>query len=246
MKILVCISNVPDTTTKIKFVDGKELDKTGVQWIINPWDELALTRALELKTANPSAIEKIFVAMVGKSDAEPTIRKALAMGADEAIRIDIEPKDSYTVASEISNAIKDMNFDIIMTGLESADFNGLSVGAMLGEFLNYQTINAVSGLDIENNQIKIKREIEGGYELIYTKTPLVAIVQKGIAITPLIANMRGIMQAKTKPLKVVTAANTDSLVDYISFELPKPKPPVKMVATAQELVSLLKNDAKLI
>lgn len=246
MKILVCISNVPDTTTKIKFVDGKQLDKTGVQWIINPWDELALTRALELKTANPSAIEKIFVAMVGKSDIEPTIRKALAMGADEAIRIDAEPKDSYTVAAEIANAVKDLNFDIIMTGLESADFNGLSVGAMLGEILGFQSINAVSGLDIENNNIKIKREIEGGFELISVKTPLVTVVQKGIAITPLIPNMRGIMQAKTKPLKVVASANIDSLVEYVTYELPKPKPPVKMVATAQELVSLLKNDAKVI
>jgi len=246
MKILVCISNVPDTTTKIKFVEGKQLDKTGVQWIINPWDELALTRALELKASNPASIEKIIVAMVGKSDAEPTIRKALAMGADEAIRIDTEAKDSYNVAAEIANAVKDMNFDIILTGLESSDFNGFSVGAMLSEMLAIQSINAVSSLDLENNNIKIKREIEGGFELISVKTPFLAVVQKGIAITPLIPNMRGIMQAKTKPLKVVACANIESLVDYVAYELPKPKPPVKKVETAKELVELLKNEAKVI
>lgn len=246
MKILVCISNVPDTTTKIKFVDSKNMDKTGVQWIINPWDELALTRAIELKQANSSFIEKITVITVGKNDVEPTLRKALAMGADDAIRVDAEAKDSYSVAAEIAQAISGLNYDVILTGLESADYNGLSVGAYLAEILSIQSVNAVSFLDIKDSKIYIKREIEGGYELLNVETPVVLVVQKGIAITPLIPNMRGIMEAKKKPLNVVAAKNIEPLVEFEEFYLPKPKPPVKMVQSVKELVELLKNEAKVI
>lgn len=245
MKILVCISNVPDTTTKVKFIDNKQLDKAGVQWIINPWDELALTRALELKTAAAGKIEKVAVVTVGQNDADTTIRKALAMGADEAIRIDTIAKDSYSVAAEIAEAVRDLNFDIILAGLESADFNGMSVGAMLAELLGVQSVSAVSGVDFDG-QFKVKREIEGGSEILSVQTPFVAVVQKGIAINPLIPNMRGIMQAKTKPLQVVAAKNIEPLAEIISYELPKPKPPVKLAETTQQLVELLHNEAKVI
>ncbi len=244
MKILVCISNVPDTTTKVKFKDGKEFDKTGVQWIINPWDELALTRALELKESSGGKIEKITVVNVGLVDAEPTIRKALAMGADDAIRINTEAKDAYQVAAEISTAIKDQGFDLIFAGIESSDYNGTGVGAMLAEMLDLQSVSAVSGVDFENDTFKVKRDIDGGYELLEVPTPFVAIVQKGIAIDPRIPNMRGIMMAKRKPLNVVEPTGAEPLTEFVAYELPKPKPPVKLVETAKELVDLLHNEAK--
>lgn len=246
MKILVCISNVPDTTTKVKFVGAKEFDKTGVQWIINPWDELALTRALELKEAAGSKIESITVVTVGLADAEPTIRKALAMGADEAIRVNIEAKDTFQVASEITAAVKDKNFDLIFAGIESSDYNGVGVGGMLAELLDIQSISAVSGVNIENDELKINRDIDGGFEVLAVQTPLVVSVQKGIAIDPRIPNMRGIMMAKKKPLTSVEAVNAESLSEFVEFDLPKPKPPVKLVATAKELVELLHNEAKVI
>lgn len=245
MKILVLISNVPDTTTKVKFKDNK-FDTTGVQWIINPWDELALTRALELKKASNGKIEKVAVAMVAPKSAEPTIRKALAMGADEAYRIDTEPKDSYSTAVELAEALKDKDFDLIMAGLESSDYNGLSVGAMLAELLGINSVSAVSGLDFDGEKFIVKRDIEGGYEKLTVQTPFVAVVQKGIAIVPLIPNMRGIMMAKRKPIHVIEAKGIEPLVEMVEFELPKPKPPVKLVETAEELINLLHNEAKVI
>ncbi len=246
MKILVCISHVPDTTTKVKFKDGKEFDKTGVQWIVNPWDELALTRALELKEGSGGKIEKITVVNVGPKETEPTIRKALAMGADDAIRIDAEAKDSYQVAAEIAEAVKDSGYDLIFAGLESADYNGASVGSMLAEFLGIQSVNAVSGVDFENDGFVFKREIDGGYEKLQVPTPVVAVVQKGIAIDPRIPNMRGIMMAKRKPLNVVEAKGIEPVTEYLGYELPKPKPPVKLVETAAELIKLLHEEAKVI
>lgn len=245
MKILVLISNVPDTTTKVKFKDN-QFDKTGVQWIINPWDELALTRALELKKESGGKIEKVVVAMVATKDAEPTIRKALAMGADEAIRVDTTPKDSYSVAAELAEALKEQNFDLIMAGLESSDYNGLSVGAMLAELMEINSVSAVSGLEFDGEKFIVKREIEGGYEKLEVQMPFVAVVQKGIAIVPLIPNMRGIMQAKRKPINVVEAKNIEPLVEMVEYELPKPKPPVKLVETAEELINLLHNEAKVL
>ena len=244
MKILVCISNVPDTTTKVKFKDGKEFDKTGVQWIINPWDELALTRALELKEASGGKIQKITVINVGAKDTEPTIRKALAMGADEAIRIDTEAKDAFQVAGEIAEAVKDAGFDLILAGIESSDYNGSTVGGLLAEFMDIQSVSAVSGVDFENDSFTVKREIDGGYENLQVPTPFVAIVQKGIAIDPRIPNMRGIMMAKKKPLNVVDAKGKEPATEYLGYEMPKPKPPVKLVETAQELIELLHTEAK--
>jgi len=246
MKLLVCISVVPDTTTKIKFKDGKELDTTGIQWIINPWDELALTRAIELKEQSGGKIEKVTVIHVGAKWTEPVIRKALAIGADDAIRVDTEAKDSYQVAAEIANAIKDENYDLVFTGLESSDYNGLSVGAMLAEMLNLPSVASVSNVDFNDGKFTIKREIDGGFELLEVATPVVITVQKGIAIEPRIANMRGIMMAKRKPLKVVPAAGVEPLVEFVHFEEPQPKPPCKIVETAEELINLLHNEAKVI
>ncbi|MBN2891478.1 MAG: electron transfer flavoprotein subunit beta/FixA family protein [Bacteroidales bacterium] len=246
MKILVCISHVPDTTTKVKFVEGKQFDKTGVQWIINPWDELALTRALELKESSGGKIDSVTVINVGAVETETTIRKALAIGADDAIRIDANPQDAFSVASQIAEVAKDKGFDVIFTGIESSDFNGVSIGGMVAELLDIQSVSAVSGVEFENDSFKVKREIDGGFELLNVPTPFVATVQKGIAINPRIPNMRGIMMAKKKPLEVVSTTETEVLTEVVTYEMPKPKPPVKLVENAAQLVDLLHNEAKAI
>ncbi|MFP4048248.1 MAG: electron transfer flavoprotein subunit beta/FixA family protein [Bacteroidales bacterium] len=249
MKILVCLSNVPDTTTKVKFTnDSTEFDTTGVQWIINPWDELALTRALQLKEDNNNSVDKVTVINVGTKTAEPTIRKALAIGADDAIRIDTEPKDAYHVASQLAEVLKNERFDIIFTGIESSDYNGASVGGMLSEMLGIPSVSAVSSFKLDNDEVSIIREIDGGKETIKTQLPVVAIVQKGIAIEPRIAAMRGIMMARKKTLNVVEPADVEPLTEFVSYELPEPKPACKMIdpENIEELVHLLKNEAKVI
>jgi len=165
MKILVCISNVPDTTTKVKFTDDrKNLLGEGIQWIINPWDELALTRALQLKESPNSQVEKITAITVGPALCEPTLRKALAIGADDAIRIDADPADAFSVAGQIAETVKQKSYEVIMCGIESADHNGSAVGGMLAEFLGYPSVSAVSSLNIEGNEIVIYREVDGGKE----------------------------------------------------------------------------------
>lgn len=249
MKILVCISNVPDTTTKIKFADNNtKLDTNGIQWIINPWDELALTRALQLKEESNGAIEKVSVINVGLIDSEPTIRKALAIGADDAIRINTLPGDAYSVAAQIAEVLKQDPYDIIMAGIDSSDYNGSMVGGMLAEFLNIPSVSSVSALNIEGSEVKINREIAGGKEMLQTKTPFVAIVQKGIAIDPRIPSMRGIMMARKKPLNVVEPIDVEPLTEYAEYQLPKPKGSCKMVDpdNVKELIDLLHNEAKII
>lgn len=247
MKILICLSNVPDTTTKVKFTgDNTAFDKSGVQWIINPWDELALTRALELKEGSGGTIESITIATVGGSEVEPTMRKGLAIGADDAIRIDAEPTDAYFVAAQLAEVAKD--FDVVITGIEASDYNGAAVGGMLAEFLNIPSVSSVSQLNIENGNLSLVREIDGGSEVISAQTPLVAIVQKGIAKDPRIPAMRGIMMARKKPLNVVPAIEVESLTEFTSYELPASKATCKMVdaENVKELIDLLKNEAKAI
>ncbi|MBC36147.1 MAG: electron transfer flavoprotein subunit alpha [Bacteroidetes bacterium] len=247
MKILICLSNVPDTTTKIKLAgDNSAVEKAGVQWIINPWDELALTRALELKEASGGAITSVTVVTVGGADVEPTMRKGLAIGADDAIRIDAEPKDAYYVAAQIAEVAKD--FDIVMTGIESSDYNSSAVGGMLSEFLNVPSVSSVSKMEIEGGDINVTREIDGGSEIVNVATPFVAIVQKGITKEPRIPAMRGIMMARKKPLNVVAAAEVEALTEFVSYELPAAKAACKMVdaENVSELVSLLKNEAKVL
>src|SRR5271157_4248095 len=158
MKILVCISHVPDTTTKIKFSDKKNLDAQGIQWIINPWDELSLTRALELKEASNGNISEVVVINVGLTDTEPTLRKALAIGADAAIRINATPKDAYFTACQMAEVLKTQPFDIILCGIESCDYNGSMVGGMLAEFLDISSASSVSALNINGNEVTVDRE----------------------------------------------------------------------------------------
>lgn len=249
MKILICLSNVPDTTTKIKFAgDAKSFDASGVQWIINPWDELALTRALEIKETSGTTVEKVTVLTVGKPDTEPTLRKALAIGADDAVRIDAEPKDAYQVAAEIAGFVQSQPYDIILCGIESSDYNGSIVGGMLSEFLGCESVSSVSGLMLENGQVRLNREIDGGQEVVETSLPCVAIVQKGIAKEPRIPSMRGIMMARTKPLAVKPATASEGLSEFLTFEMPASHAKCKMIdaENINELVDVLKNNLKII
>jgi len=249
MKILVCISNVPDTTTKIKFNEGNaSIDTTGIQWVINPWDELSLTRALELKDDPASGVKSVTVAHVGPASSEPTIRKALAIGADDAIRINAESPDAFFVASQLSDVIKKENFDIIICGIESSDFNGSAVGGMISEFLGIPSVSAVSGLKIDNGTAVLTREIDGGKEVVTVPVPFVAVVQKGIAKEPRIAAMRGIMMARTKPVKTIEPVPSEFLTNIVALEKPSPRTTCKFIdpENAEHLISLLQNEAKVI
>jgi len=248
MKILICISNVPDTTTKIKFVNNTTFDNAGVQWIINPWDELALTRALDIKDAQPGVIETITVVTVGSQETEPTIRKALAIGADKGIRVNAEPKDTFFVASQLAEIVKKDNYDIVICGIESSDYNGAALGGMLSELLDMPSVSAVSHLDVINGQVQLKREIDGGQETVEAQLPFIGIVQKGIAKEPRIPSMRGIMMAKGKPMEVFDGVGADSFTEFVGFDMPKPKAACKKIdpENVKELVNLLHNEAKVI
>ena len=249
MKILICISNVLDTTTKIRFVnEHTAFDTNGVQWIINPWDELAITRVLQLKLASAGAIEKVNVISVRPQSVEPSLRKALAIGADEAIRVDAEPVDAYAVASHIANAIKEEAYDLIIAGIESSDYNGSSVGRMVAEFLSVSSVSSVSSVVLEEGKPVFKREIDGWTEIVEAAVPVVAFGQKRFAIEPRIPSLRGIMRARKKPLKVVEASQVDALTEFIGFDLPEPKAACKMVDedNVKELINLLHTQAKVI
>jgi len=247
MRIIVCISNVPDTTTKIKLTpDHKSIESAGIQWVINPWDELSLTRALELKDDAGNAVSQVTVAHVGPATSDPTIRKALAIGADDAIRVNAEATDAYYTAFQLAEALKSESYDLIMCGIESSDHNGSAVGGMLSEFLNIPSVSAVSGLRIENDSIVMNREIDGGKEVVAVKSPMLAIVQKGIAKEPRIASMRGIMTSRTKVIKVVEAVPGDALTSLVSYETPAARAACRFVdaENPKELVDLLQNEAK--
>lgn len=249
MKILVCISNVPDTTTKIRLTpDNKQVDTTGVQWIINPWDELALTRAVELREVPGSKVTEVSVATVGIADTEPTLRKALAIGADKAYRVDARALDSWFAANQLAEVVKKVNPDVIFTGVESSDFNGSAVGGMLAELVGYNSISAVTTFGLENDEVIVTREIDGGQEQIKPALPMLAVVQKGIAIEPRIPAMRGIMMARQKPLEVIPPVEIQAMVVAEIYESPKPKAACKMVdaENASDLIQLLHNEAKVI
>jgi electron transfer flavoprotein beta subunit len=245
MKILVCISNVPDTTTKVTFTDNNtKFNIQGVQFIINPYDELALTRALEITEKSGGTVTTV---TVGLADTEATIRKALAIGAQEAVRINAEPTDAYFVAEQIAHYAKSHNFDLIMTGRESIDYNGGQVCGLLGQMLGMPSVNVITKLEIENGVATMVRDIDGGKETLSAKLPLVVSAQKEFT-EPRIPNMRGIMAARTKPLNVIEAAATDKTSATIGFELPPAKGACKMISADQaaQLIDVLHNEAKII
>ncbi|WP_158859551.1 electron transfer flavoprotein subunit beta/FixA family protein [Lunatibacter salilacus] len=245
MKILVCITHVPDTTSRIQFTDNNtKFDKTGVQFVIGPYDDYALARAVELRDQTGG---KLTVLNVGEAETDPTLRKALAIGADEAIRINAYPKDSYFVAQQIARVAQEGAYDLILMGRESSDYNGGMVHGMVGEMMGLPSISPVMRLDIEGNTAKLSREIEGGKEELEVSLPLVAGCQEPIAEWK-IPNMRGIMSARSKPLTVKEADAYDVHASIVSYALPPAKGAVKLFDKDQmeELVKLLKNEANVL
>ncbi|MDE3144599.1 MAG: electron transfer flavoprotein subunit beta/FixA family protein [Bacteroidota bacterium] len=247
MKILVCISKTPDTTSKIAFKDGNtKFDDAGVQWIINPSDEWnALVRALELKEKDAGIV--LHLITVGGADCDPIIRKALALGGDEAIRVNADSSDSYFIASQIAAVAKEGAYDLILTGKETIDYNSSSIGGFVAELTDAAYVSLATKFDLDGTVATIAREIEGGEEIDEVSLPLVVSCQKGVA-EQRIPNMRGIMAARTKPLKVVEPVAVDALTSVVSFELPPAKAGVKLVAAdnVAELVRLLHEEAKAI
>ncbi len=246
MKILVCVSKSPDTTTKITFSDNNtKFNEDRVQWIVNPYDEwYSLVRALELKEANGGSVTCI---SVGKADYDPIIRKALAIGADDAIRIDAEANDGIFVSRQIANYAKDKGYDLIFTGKETLDYNGYQVGAMIAELLDLPFVSTAHKLDVNGNVAKLDREIQGGIEVVEVGMPLVLSAAKDMA-EQRIPNMRGIMSARTKPLEVVPAIDLDKTSEAISFTLPPEKGSCKYIdpENAGDLIQMLHNEAKVI
>lgn len=247
MKILVCVSKTPDTTSKIAFTNGNtKFDDAGVQWIINPYDEwYSLVRAIELKEKDATTI--IHLITVGDASAEPVIRKALALGGDEAIRVNAESNDSYYIAAQIAEIAKQGAYDIVFTGKETLDYNGSSIGGMVAELIDAPYISLATKFDLNGTTATINREIEGGEEVNEVGLPVVVSCQKGVA-EQRIPNMRGIMAARTKPLKVVEATAADTLTSIVTYELPPAKAGVKLVDAdnVEELVRLLHEEAKAI
>lgn len=245
MKILVCITHVPDTTSKIQFTsDNTKFDTSGVQFIIGPYDDYALARAVELRDQTGG---KLTVLNVGGAETEPTLRKALAIGADEAIRVNADPKDSFFVASQIAHYAKEGGYDLILMGRESIDFNGGMVHGMVGELLNMPSFSPVMKLEVDGTTVKMAREIEGGKEMLEAPLPLIAGCQEPIAEWK-IPNMRGIMSARTKPLNIVEPVSQETQAEVSHYEMPPAKGSVKLVDkdNVSELVRLLKNEAKVL
>lgn len=248
MKILVCISHVPDTTAKINFTNGDtEFDTNGVQFVINPNDEFGLTRAIWFKEKQGAHVT---VVNVGGADTEATIRKALAIGADEAIRVNATPTDGFFVAKQLAEVVKNGGYDVVICGKESLDYNGGMVPGMLASLLGYNFVNSCVGVEIEGNTATLQREIDGGKETLKASLPIVIGGQKGIVEEKdlRIPNMRGIMTARTKALNIVEATGDAAKSQSIKFEKPAPKSAVKLISpdNLDELIQLLHNEAKVI
>jgi electron transfer flavoprotein beta subunit len=244
MNVLVCISNVPDTTTKITFTDNNtQFNTSGVQFILNPYDEIALARAIELTEGNGA----VTVINVGDVSTEPTIRKALAIGATDAVRINAKPHDAWFVAYQIAQYVKAHPFDLILTGRESIDYNGSKVAGMLGELLDLPSVSIIKKLDVAGDSATVEREIEGGKEVLTIPFPFVAGTAEGVAEAK-IPNMRGIMSARTKPLNVIEPVEVKTFSEVISYETPAPRGQVTLVSADDpaKLVELLHTEARVI
>ena len=246
MKILVCISHVPDTTSKINFTDNNTaFDTNGVQFVINPYDEFSLTRALWIKEKQGGSIT---VANVGTNVTDPTLRKALAIGADDAIRIDAEPTDSYFVAKQLAAVVQENGYDIVLCGQESIDYNGGLVPGLMAAMLNWPVVSPCVGLELDGSKATVIREIDGGKETSSAELPMVVAGKKGLVEEKdlRIPNMRGIMTARTKPLAVRPAVDAEQRTSTAGYEKPAPKAAVKLVDDVNELVRLLHEEAKAI
>lgn len=246
MKILVCISHVPDTTSKINFTDSDtKFDTNGVQFVINPYDEFSLTRAMWFKEKQGASVTVI---NVGGPETEPTLRKALAIGADSAIRVNTIPTDGFLVAKELAEVVKSGGYDLVLAGKESADYNGQMVPGMLASLVDFNFVNGCVGIEVDGNNASLEREIDGGEEKVTSSLPLVVAGQKGIVEEKdlRIPNMRGIMMARKKPLNVVEPTGAAAATSTQTFEKPAPKGDVKLVENVDDLINLLHNEAKAI
>ncbi len=248
MKVLVCISHVPDTTSKINFTDGDtQFDTNGVQYVINPHDEYSLTRAMWFKEKQGA---KVTVVNVGEGASDATLRKCLAIGADDAIRVNTPATDSFNVAKQLAEVAKNGEYDLIIAGRESIDYNGQMVPGLMASILDYNFVNAVVAIDVDGTTAKVSREIDGGKEILSTTLPLVIAGQKGIVEEKdlRIPNMRGIMMARKKPLTVVEPVEFEAKTNTSKFEKPAPKSACTMIDAdnVAELVNLLHNEAKVI
>ena len=248
MKILVCISHVPDTTSKINFTDGDtKFDTNGVQFVINPNDEFGLTRAMWFKEKQGATVDVI---NVGGPETEPTLRKALAIGADSAIRVNTPATDGFAVAKQLAHVVKDGGYDLIIAGRESIDYNGGMVPGMLAELIDANFVTNCISLEVDGTNAKAVREIDGGKETVSTTLPLVIGGQKGLVEESdlRIPNMRGIMQARQKPLNIVEPVDAAKETSTVKFEKPEPRGAVKLIApdNLDELINLLHNEAKVI
>lgn len=246
MNILVCISKAPDTTSKIQFKDNNSaFDDAGVQFIVNPYDEwYALVRALELKEAGGG---QVTIASVGGADYDPIMRKALAIGADAAARIDAAPTDSYQVAAEIAHYAKENAFDLILCGKETIDYNGANLSGMIAAIMDLPHVSEGIHLDVADGKATVERDMQGGTEVVTASLPMVISCAKGMA-EQRIPNMRGIMAARSKPLNVVPAQGAEALTTMDEYSLPPAKGAVKLIdpENPEELINLLHNEAKVI
>ncbi|SDE42655.1 electron transfer flavoprotein subunit beta/FixA family protein [Cellulophaga baltica] len=246
MKILVCISNVPDTTSKINFTDNDtKFDTAGVQFVINPNDEFGLTRAMWFKEKQSATVH---IATVGEASVEPTMRKALAIGADEAIRVNAIPTDGFFVAQQLANIAKEGAYDLIIAGRESIDYNGGMVPGIMASLLDINFVNTCISLDVDGTSATALREIDGGKEKIATSLPLIIGGQKGLVEESdlRIPNMRGIMMARQKKLTVIEPIDALNATQDTKFTKPAAKGAVKLASSVDELVTLLHNEAKVI
>ncbi|MBL4887292.1 MAG: electron transfer flavoprotein subunit beta/FixA family protein [Flavobacteriaceae bacterium] len=248
MKILVCISHVPDTTSKINFTENNsKFDTAGVQFVINPNDEFGLTRAMWFKEKQGATVH---VVNVGGPETEPTLRKALAIGADEAIRVNTVASDGFYVAKQLAKVVEEGAYDLVIAGRESIDYNGAMVPGIIAALTNANFVNTCISLEIEGTTATAIREIDGGKEILSTSLPLVIGGQKGlVAESDLrIPNMRGIMMARKKPLNVLEPVEASVMTPVVAFEKAAAKGPVKLIDAdkVEELVALLHNEAKVI
>lgn len=246
MKILVCISKSPDTTSKIAFTDGNtKFDENGVQYIVNPYDEwYALVRALEIKETLGG---NVTIVTVGSAADEAVIRKALAIGADDAVRIDADPTDAYFTAVQIAEYARSNGFDLVLTGKETINYNGSQVGGMIAEAMDLPFVSLATKLDVNGTSLTLEREIVGGLQVVEVALPAVVSCAKGMA-EQRIPNMRGIMAARTKPLQVVAPVAADNLTSYVGYSMPNAKSACKLIdpANMDQLVEFLHNEAKVI
>lgn len=247
MKVLVCIGHVPDTTSKIRFTDNDTaFDTTDIQYIVGPYEELGLTRLLDVKDAGTDM--HITVVNVGGKETEATLRKALAMGADEAVRVDADPQDALFTAKQIAAVFSQGEYELVLTGKESIDFNSGQVDGMIAEFAGIPSVSGATKFETDGSKASLEREIDGGKEVIEAQFPFVVSAAKGFAIEPRIPNMRGIMMARRKKLNVVKPEELENATNTVKFYLPPPKPECKMVSpeNPEELITLLHEEAKVL